>query len=117
MEFLVLEERWLDDDDGGHDGGGVGSTAAPGDMSTLFYNSRSSSTDASSSHHVDDVLWGNILGFFWPLGGLFWFVRQEGAWRERRRVSVCVGVLVNLLFCVVRGMLVGGTQAAAAAAA
>lgn len=45
------------------------------------------------------MLWGNVIGFFWPLGALVWGGREEvGVWTERRRVAVLMGVIVNLVF-------------------
>lgn len=76
--LLALEERWLDSS---------GPDAAGGD-----------GFDEEESSSLDDMLWGNLVGFFWPLGALVWGVREEGVWTRRRMLSVATGVLVNLVF-------------------
>lgn len=54
---------------------------------------------------LEDMLWGNLMGFFWPVGAAVWLTREEGVWSKRRQVAVVTGVLVNLAFGVMR---VGG---------
>jgi len=51
---------------------------------------------------LDDMLWGNILGFLWPLGCLAWAVREEGIWSKRKRIAVCTGFVFSLSFGVLR---------------
>lgn len=76
--LLALEERWLDSS---------GPDAAGGD-----------GFDDEESSSLDDMLWGNLVGFFWPLGALAWGVREDGVWTRRRMLSVATGILVNLVF-------------------
>ncbi|RDI84603.1 hypothetical protein Vi05172_g5175 [Venturia inaequalis] len=76
--LLTLEERWLDSS---------GPDATGGD-----------GFDDEESSSLDDMLWGNLVGFFWPLGALAWGVREDGVWTRRRMLSVATGVLVNLVF-------------------
>ncbi|KAF2686936.1 hypothetical protein K458DRAFT_402463 [Lentithecium fluviatile CBS 122367] len=47
---------------------------------------------------LDDMLWGYLTGFFWPLGGLVWGFREEGVWARRRQVAVVMGVVLNAAF-------------------
>jgi hypothetical protein len=47
---------------------------------------------------LDDMLWGYLTGFFWPLGGLVWGFREEGVWARRRQVAVVMGVVLNTAF-------------------
>lgn len=47
---------------------------------------------------LDDMLWGYLVGFFWPLGGLVWGFREEGVWSRRRQVAVVMGVVLNAAF-------------------
>ena len=79
-ELRVLEDRWLDNNDaanaGGADGGG---TMNPEDGG------------------LEDMLWGNIIGFFWPVAMMLWF-REDGMWTRRRQISVLTGMSVNLIF-------------------
>ena len=51
---------------------------------------------------LEDMLWGNVMGFFWAVGAIVWLVREEGVWSKRRQVGVVTGVLVNIAFCVLR---------------
>lgn len=91
-ELRLLEDRWIDDssasdgtDDGGGGGAGVLGAGAAGAGSGL-----------------DDMLWGNVLGFFWPLGAMVWLLREEGIWSSRRQMAVFTGVLLNVAFSVLR---------------
>lgn len=77
-ELRTLEDRWLDNNNASTGGGADGG----GEME-----------DGS----LEDMLWGNIIGFFWPVAMLIWF-REEGMWTRRRKISVLTGVLVNLTF-------------------
>ncbi|KAH7359871.1 DUF2407 C-terminal domain-containing protein [Pyrenochaeta sp. MPI-SDFR-AT-0127] len=75
QQMRVLEDRWLD----------------------------SSANDPSSSltgtdGGLDDMLWGYMTGFFWPLGSLVWGFREDGVWTRRRQVAVVMGVLINTIF-------------------
>jgi hypothetical protein len=74
-ELLALEERWLD-------GSSNASTEGMG----------SDETGA-----LEDILYGNLIGFFWPLGAV-WLLREEGVWSRRKQVAVFTGFLVNLMF-------------------
>lgn len=58
--------------------------------------------DDESGGGLEDMLWGNVMGFFWAVGAIVWLVREEGVWSKRRQVGVVTGVLVNLAFCVLR---------------
>lgn len=77
-ELRALEDRWLDNNDAG---GGNDANGAP---------------DAEDGG-LEDMLYGNLIGFFWPVAMMMWF-REEGMWSQRRKVSVLTGMLVNLTF-------------------
>ncbi len=79
----VLEERWLDAGTASNGGGGAGA-------------------DDEMGGSLEDMLWGNVMGFFWAVGAIVWLVREEGVWSKRRQVGVVTGVLVNIAFCVLR---------------
>ncbi len=51
---------------------------------------------------LEDILWGNLMGFFWPVGAAMWLVREEGIWSKRRQVAIGTGVLVNLAIGVMK---------------
>lgn len=84
-EMRLLEERWLDA--GTPLNGGTGGPGAGAD---------------DEGGGLEDMLWGNIMGFFWAVGAIFWLVREEGVWSKRRQVGVVTGVLVNIAFCILR---------------
>lgn len=85
-ELRVLEERWLDAGTPGHGGGAMDGAMA----------------DDEGAGGLEDMLWGNVMGFFWPVGALVWLCREEGVWSKRRQIGVVTGVLVNIAFCVLR---------------
>ncbi len=82
--LLALEERWLDN------------THSP--------SSGDGENDAEDAAGLDDMLWGNLIGFFWPIGAMLCGWREEGVWTKRRKIAVLSGVLVNLTFGVLRVM-------------
>ncbi|ORY11633.1 DUF2407 C-terminal domain-domain-containing protein [Clohesyomyces aquaticus] len=47
---------------------------------------------------LDDMLYGYLTGFFWPLGALIWGFREEGVWPRRRQLAVVMGVVLNAAF-------------------
>lgn len=87
-EMRALEDRWLDSTDtdpsaaltgdGGETGWGAGFAVEEGGL--------------------DDMLWGYLTGFFWPLGAFHWGFREEGVWARRRQVAVVMGVVLNAAF-------------------
>lgn len=95
-ELRDLEDRWMDEGStaagmmGGVEGAGVGD-----DDGGLGSGSRSA---------MDDMLWGAVMGFFWPIGCAMWLRREEGVWSWRKGVAVFVGVLVNAAFGAMRIM-------------
>ena len=88
-ELRALEERWLDGDAAGNAGGG----ASDGDGDGGF---------GAEDGGLDDMLWGNIMGFFWPVAAVCWLMREEGVWSRRRQIAVLSGMLVNLTFGLLR---------------
>jgi iron-sulfur cluster assembly protein len=95
-ELRDLEDRWMDEGStaaqaqaagGGLDGGGGG--IGGDDDGGLGSGSRGA---------MDDMLWGAVMGFFWPVGCAMWLRREEGMWSWRKGVAVFIGVLVNAAF-------------------
>lgn len=82
-----LEDEWLDSSNevGAVGGGGGGGGGAFVD-------------DEGQAGALDDMLWGAVMGFFWPVGCLWWLCREEGVWSRRRKVAVVIGVVVNAGF-------------------
>ena len=81
-ELLVLEEQWLD---------GSASTGADSTTDTGGFG-------AEDAGGLEDMLYGNLIGFFWPIGAMCWLWREEGVWSRRRQIAVISGFLVNLTF-------------------
>jgi hypothetical protein len=89
----LLEDRWLDSSandpsaslTGSGDGGGTGDAGWGAGF-------------AAEEGGLDDMLYGYVTGFFFPLGSLVWGFREEGVWTRRRQVAVVMGVLINVVF-------------------
>ncbi len=82
-----LEDQWLDNSESlSPSGGPVGMDAE------------------NEAGALDDLLWGSVMGFFWPVGCLWWACREEGIWSRRRKMAVVVGVCVNAGFGGLRWM-------------
>lgn len=83
-----LEDQWLDNDN-------LNATG----------NTRGVGLDEEGqAGALDDLLWGSVMGFFWPVGCLWWAAREDGIWSRRRKMAVIVGVLVNIGFGGLRWM-------------
>jgi hypothetical protein len=82
QDLLALEELWLDN--------GSNSATAGGDTAGGF--------GGEDSRGLDDLIWGNLMGFFWPVGAMFWLMREEGVWSGRRQTAVLAGFVMNLTF-------------------
>ncbi|KAJ6008176.1 hypothetical protein N7540_012152 [Penicillium herquei] len=93
-ELRDLEDRWMDE----------GSTAAgvvgAGDGGGIEEDGLGSGTRTA----MDDMLWGAVMGFFWPVGCAMWLRREEGVWSWRKGLAVVVGVIVNVAFGAMRVM-------------
>lgn len=50
---------------------------------------------------LDDLLWGNVMGFLWPLGAVL-AVREEGIWSRRRCIAVVGGMVISVMFGLMR---------------
>lgn len=87
-ELLALEERWLDN------------TSNPGAVGT----EDTGGFGAEDVGGLEDMLYGNLIGFFWPVGAMFWLMREEGVWSQRKQIAVLSGFLVNLCFGFLRIM-------------
>jgi|SRR5579871_3549699 len=89
--LLALEDRWLDssaNEDGPGAGLGGGSSGGGG----------GGFDDDAEGTALDDMFWGNVFGFFWPIGAIVWGFREEGVWTRRRAIAVFTGLCVNLVF-------------------
>ncbi|TKA63433.1 hypothetical protein B0A49_03106 [Cryomyces minteri] len=84
----ALEDRWLDSSsvEGGSGGGATGS----GDEGAGGFTAEDGG--------LEDMLWGNVMGYFWPIGAVCWLLREEGVWTKRRQIAVATVMIVNLTF-------------------
>jgi len=92
-ELLALEEHWLDSGSNpSAAGGGSGGEGAGG-------------FGDEDEGGLEDMLYGNLIGFLWPIGAMGWLMREEGVWSRRKQIAVLSGFLVNLLFGSLRLMV------------
>ncbi|KAL8681253.1 MAG: hypothetical protein Q9186_002631 [Xanthomendoza sp. 1 TL-2023] len=94
-----LEERWLDSS-------GPSSSNYPNAFINGTRTNEHEDDDAAADDDergaLDDLLWGNLMGFFWPLGAALWLIREDGVWSKRRQMSVVTGLMMNMVFGVLR---------------
>ena len=84
-DLRALEDRWLDSEAGTATAAGGSSGDGEGGF-------------GAEDGGLEDMLWGNIMGFFWPIAAVCWLLREEGVWTRRRQIAVLSGMLVNLTF-------------------
>lgn len=95
-ELRDLEDRWMDE------GSTVAQTQGGGDAGAM--GDDDGGLGSGSRTAMDDMLWGAVMGFFWPVGCALWLRREEGVWSWRKGVAVFVGVVVNGAFGAMRIM-------------
>ncbi|EEQ84939.1 hypothetical protein RJZ56_001242 [Blastomyces dermatitidis] len=103
-ELRRLEDIWMDEGGSagsveGEGGGGAGAAGGGGSAGIANYGVGSTSGAAGP---LDDMLWGSVMGFFWPVGCGLWLLREQGVWSWRKGLAVFVGIVVNFGFGVVR---------------
>ncbi|KAL4983116.1 DUF2407 C-terminal domain-containing protein [Aspergillus falconensis] len=98
-ELRELEDRWLDE---GSSAMTVGGAVAGGEG--VSFADDDGGFGSNSRGAIDDMLWGAVMGFFWPVGCAMWLRREEGVWSWRKGLAVFVGVVVNIAFGAMRIM-------------
>ncbi|KAL4738316.1 DUF2407 C-terminal domain-containing protein [Aspergillus similis] len=98
-ELRELEDRWLDE---GSSTMATGGTVAGGEG--VPFTDDDGGFGSNSRGAIDDMLWGAVMGFFWPVGCAMWLRREEGVWSWRKGLAVFVGVVVNIAFGAMRIM-------------
>lgn len=83
--LLAMEERWLEQPNA--------PAAGEGGFEEL-----------GSDDGLDDMFWGTLIGFFWPMGLMCLFMREEGIWSRRRQLMIMLGFCINLMFGFLRVM-------------
>jgi len=84
-----MEDAWIDNNAGNT---GIGTEEGGFDFGD----------DSLGGSALDDLLWGNILGFLWPLGCVGWVMREGGVWSRRRQIAVFTGFVLSLTFGMLR---------------
>lgn len=97
-ELRELEDRWMDE------GSSSMTVGAGGGAGTSLTDDDDGGFGAGSRGAMDDMLWGAVMGFFWPVGCAMWLRREEGVWSWRKGLAVFVGVVVNVAFGAMRMM-------------
>lgn len=101
-ELRDLEDRWMDEGSTSVNlGDGAGAATGGGGG---FGGDDDGGLGAGSRSALDDMLWGAVMGFFWPVGCAMWLRREEGVWSWRKGVAVFVGVVMNAAFGAARIM-------------
>ncbi|KAL4891948.1 DUF2407 C-terminal domain-containing protein [Aspergillus ambiguus] len=101
-ELRELEDRWMDEGSSAMAAGAAGGAGA-GDGGPSFADD-DGGFGSGSRGAIDDMLWGAVMGFFWPVGCAMWLRREEGVWSWRKGLAVFVGVVVNVAFGAMRIM-------------
>ncbi|KAL4792133.1 DUF2407 C-terminal domain-containing protein [Aspergillus venezuelensis] len=99
-ELRELEDRWLDEGSSAMGAGGAGGDGGEG----VSFADDDGGFGTGSRGAIDDMLWGAVMGFFWPVGCAMWLRREEGVWSWRKGLAVFVGVVVNIAFGAMRIM-------------
>ena len=99
-ELRELEDRWMDEGSSAAMVGGGGE----GGEGTVSFADDDGGFGPGSRGAMDDMLWGAVMGFFWPVGCAMWLRREEGVWSWRKGLAVFVGVVVNIAFGAMRIM-------------
>lgn len=102
-ELHELEDRWLDEGTTAGSAATGGGDGAGGDGGASFADD-DGGFGAGSRGAIDDMLWGAVMGFFWPVGCAMWLRREEGVWSWRKGLAVFVGVVINAAFGAMRIM-------------
>ncbi|KAF7618874.1 hypothetical protein AFLA_000521 [Aspergillus flavus NRRL3357] len=97
-ELRELEDRWMDEGSSAMAAGVGGAGEGAG------FTDDDGGFGSGSRGAIDDMLWGAVMGFFWPVGCAMWLRREEGVWSWRKGLAVFVGVVVNLAFGTMRIM-------------
>ncbi|KAF2808673.1 uncharacterized protein BDZ99DRAFT_463575 [Mytilinidion resinicola] len=91
----ALEDRWLDSS--AHEAPAGDTTAATATATTEGETGWGAGFGVDDGG-LDDMLFGYLTGFFWPLAAGVWGMREEGVWTRRRQVAVVMGVVLNCAF-------------------
>ncbi|KAI9686819.1 MAG: hypothetical protein M1820_010554 [Bogoriella megaspora] len=115
-ELRLLEERWLDSEAFAPPQSSASPSASSGNPTTITEGAGIGGAGAGTTAGglagwgtgggggwgedagLEDMLIGNVMGFFWPLGAVCWLLREEGVWTQRRQIAVFTGLVVNAAF-------------------
>ncbi|PYH45242.1 DSC3 family protein [Aspergillus saccharolyticus JOP 1030-1] len=103
-ELRELEDRWMDEGSSAMAAEGAAGAGAAGGGEGISFADDDGGFGPGSRGAMDDMLWGAVMGFFWPVGCAMWLRREEGVWSWRKGLAVFVGVVVNIAFGAMRIM-------------
>ncbi|OGM41127.1 hypothetical protein ABOM_010197 [Aspergillus bombycis] len=83
-ELRELEDRWMDEGSSAMAAGAGGAGEGAG------FTDDDGGFGSGSQGAMDDMLWGAVMGFFWPVGCAMWLRREEGVWSWRKGLAVFV---------------------------
>ncbi|EGC43249.1 conserved hypothetical protein [Histoplasma capsulatum var. duboisii H88] len=103
-ELRRLEDIWMDEgaSAGSMEMGGSGMGTGASGIGDAGIANYGVGTTSGAAGPLDDMLWGSVMGFFWPVGCGLWLLREQGVWSWRKGLAVFVGIVVNFGFGVVR---------------
>ncbi|RAH43246.1 DSC3 family protein [Aspergillus brunneoviolaceus CBS 621.78] len=103
-ELREMEDRWMDEGSSAVAAGGGVTGGGGGAGEGISFAEDDGGFGPGSRGAMDDMLWGAVMGFFWPVGCAMWLRREEGVWSWRKGFAVFVGVVVNVAFGAMRIM-------------
>jgi len=82
-----MEDAWID-----NNGAGTGGNSTGEEGGFDFGD------DGLAGGALDDLLYGNVMGFLWPLGAISWLIMGGGVWSRRRQIAVFTGFMLSIVF-------------------
>ncbi|CAD6643735.1 CEI_1a_G0050670.mRNA.1.CDS.1 [Saccharomyces cerevisiae] len=91
-DIRQLEEQWMESGSGTAQGNGAGGGN----------EDRFNSVPIANIKHNKDLLLGICVGFFFGVFGIL-LMKFDGLFNRRQKMAIFAGVIVNVMFCLVRG--------------
>ncbi|EJS41562.1 YOR223W [Saccharomyces arboricola H-6] len=91
-DIRQLEEQWMESGNGTTQGNGTGNDN----------EDRFNSVPIANIKHNKDLLLGICVGFFFGVFGIL-LMKFSGLFNRRQKMAIFAGVIVNVMFCLVRG--------------
>ncbi|EHN00164.1 YOR223W-like protein [Saccharomyces cerevisiae x Saccharomyces kudriavzevii VIN7] len=91
-DIRQLEEQWMESGNG----------TAQGNTTGNENEDRFNSVPIANIKHNKDLLLGICVGFFFGVFGIL-LMKFDGLFNRRQKMAIFAGVIVNVMFCIVRG--------------